>query len=92
MRAYPSLITAYTVEAFRRSFSKNAPMPSFDDFVPAFMKPDKAEEPRQANAPYSEMLAADVTLALRLGILSNRALADLNYAKLKASGAFPKGS
>lgn len=83
----------YSLEALRYSLAgKNAPrLPPFDKWVGGFYRnPYSQASNRKANAPYSELMAADVTLAFNLHIFSQRSLVALRPNLLKDSGAFPR--
>ena len=90
MDAYPTLSLRHSVISLQYGLAgKGLQAPSFDDLVPEWLSLKPVPKGRDKNAPYSVTIAGDVTLAEKLGILSNRALAALNYTKLKRSGAFP---
>ena len=86
---YPALLS-YHFASFANSFGKNPPkLPAFSEWLQPWLRLAMQGE-RAKDAPYSLELAADVTLAFKLGILSQRALTALRPDKLRKSGAFPK--
>ena len=88
---FAAMFLNYQFRGFAGSFSKNPPpLPAFEEFLQPWMRLALESEGRAADAPYSPLLAADVTLAFNLGILSQRALVALRPNLLRKSGAFPK--
>lgn len=88
---FAAMFLNYQFRGFAGGFSKNSPaLPPFEEFLQPWMRLILESKGRAKDAPYSPLLAADVTLAFNLHILSQRALVALRPNLLRKSGAFPK--